>query len=142
MSDPRISRTAGYVAGGLIALWLIATDCLCPLIAPHTGVNAHDLQGICWLGFFLGMTLGGILTHTKPRPQRWAWLSLLVLLFVVLWPLLDSRTYAQTCADVSRHPIGVLLCFIGSVPAGIAMMYALNWVKKRLRTQLPPSTTD
>jgi len=144
MSYAGTSRIIAYATGGLIVIWLIATDWLCPLIARYTGVNAHDLQGICVLSYVLGMWIAGAILRTNPRLwYRWWSLGLwMVLLFALVWALFGSRTWAQLTADIEQHAAVVLLCVIVSVPVGMAVMYALNWVTRRLWPQPPPSTTN
>lgn len=136
MSDARVNNISGHVAGCLCGILLVAGGWLSPFVSRRTGINAHDLQGICLLGLMLGTLLGGRILGFRSRRHGALMGSLLLLVFTALWPLLGSRTHVQEYADVVRHLPWALMCVIVSAAAGIAVMWTLRAVRNRLRAQL------
>lgn len=83
------------------------------------------------LGVVLGLWIAGAILRVNPVLNRWWTLGLQVaLLCGLVWVLFRSRAWAQLIADIERHAAVFSLCLIVSVLTGMAMMTALNCVKK------------
>ena len=139
------TRNSYYVLYGLLLCWLIAVDWLCPLIARHTGSNAHDLHAVCMLGFLVGMWITGALLHVNPRVSyRWWVTGLWILLLgATAWVLFRSRTWTQLSADIVQHPAIFITSIILAIFAGMAVLLAQKWAATRLWPQPPaPTPTD